>query len=190
VDLSSESLSLARAHARVYGVEDRVTFVQADCEHLTSQLLGREYDLVYSFGVVHHTPRPERAIAEIRKLLARDAELRLMVYSRVSYKLFWIMRTEGVWDFSRIDEIVARNSEAQTGCPVTYTYTFEEISRLLSGFEIMGVQKAHIFTWDVDAYIRGEYLKDRAWANVTGEQLASLEKELGWHTLVRARLAR
>ena len=51
------------------------------------------------------------------------SELRLMVYARVSYKLFWIMKEENIWDMGRIDELIARNSEAQTGCPVTYTYT-------------------------------------------------------------------
>ena len=51
------------------------------------------------------------------------------------------------------------------------------------------MRKAHIFTWDVEAYKRHEYVKDSVWANVSDEQLAELEKELGWHLLTRARLA-
>jgi len=190
VDLSPESISLARAHAHVYGFEDRVTFLQANCEELSSHLGECKYDLVYSFGVIHHTPRPDRAVAQITQLLAPRGELRLMVYSRISYKLFWIMREEGVWDFSRIDELIARNSEAQTGCPVTYTYTFDDIASLLRGYDILDIRKAHIFTWDVNAYIRHEYEKDPAWAQVDETQLELLERELGWHTLVRARLSR
>jgi hypothetical protein len=116
-----------------------------------------------------------------------ESELRLMVYSRVSYKLFWIMKQEGVWDMSRIDELMARHSEAQTGCPVTYTYTDESVRELLAGFDITSVRKAHIFTWDVDAYKRYEYRKAREWASVDDEELAALEGELGWHMLVRAR---
>jgi 2-polyprenyl-3-methyl-5-hydroxy-6-metoxy-1,4-benzoquinol methylase len=190
VDLSPESLALARDHARVYGVADRVTFIQGNSEELTKHIQKGDYDLVYSFGVVHHTPRPERAVAEIRQLLAPHGELRLMVYSRVSYKLFWLMHEEGTWDLSRIDEVIARNSEAQTGCPVTYTYSFEDVARLLAGFEVVDIRKAHIFTWEVDAYIRHEYVKDPAWARVSDAELAALEKELGWHTLVQARLSK
>jgi SAM-dependent methyltransferase len=189
VDLSPESLALAREHARVCGVADRVTFIQANSEELTTRVHEGGYDLVYSFGVVHHTPHPDRAVAEIRKLLAPHGELRLMVYSRVSYKLFWLMHQEGPWDLSRIDEIIARSSEAQTGCPVTYTYSFDDVAALLAGFEVVDVRKAHIFTWNVDAYIRHEYVKDAPWANVSDAELAALEKELGWHTLVRARLS-
>jgi hypothetical protein len=88
-----------------------------------------------------------------------------------------------------LDELIARNSEAQTGCPVTYSYTFNEVKNLLAGFEILEMRKAHIFTWDVTAYKKYEYVKDPAWANVSETQLAELEKELGWHLLTRARLA-
>lgn len=49
----------------------------------------------------------------------------MMVYSKVSYKLFFLMRETGVWDFSKLDHLIARYSEAQSGCPVTYTFTFE-----------------------------------------------------------------
>ena len=121
--------------------------------------------------------------------MSAESELRLMVYSKASYKLFQIMREEGVWELSRLDELIARNSEAQTGCPVAYTYTYDEARELLKGFDILEMRKAHIFTWDVDAYKRYEYKKDAAWAGVTDEQLENLEKELGWHLLIRARLA-
>ena len=80
------------------------------------------------------------------------SELRLMVYARVSYKLFWIMKEENIWDMSRIDDLIARNSEAQTGCPVTYTYGDRTARELLAGFRPLDIRKAHIFTWDIDAY--------------------------------------
>lgn len=187
VDLSDESLALARQRIDMFGL-DNVTFYQANAEELADVVPPDTYDLVYSFGVIHHTPHPERAIGQIRQFMDERSELRLMVYSRVSYKLFWIMRDEGVWDLSRLDELVARNSEAQTGCPVTYTYTPDGVRRLLDGFEVTSIEKAHIFTWDIEHYKKYEYVKDPAWAGVSEGELAELEKELGWHTLVCARL--
>ncbi len=190
VDLSEKSLAVARRRAEVYGLADRVTFVQANVEELPASVPIETYDLVYSFGVIHHTPHPERAVANIKNYMGPDSEFRLMLYSKVSYKLFWIMREEGIWDLGRLDELIARNSEAQTGCPVTYTYTVEGVRRLLSGFEILTLRKAHIFTWDIQSYVQYEYRKDPAWASVGDDLLTELEKELGWHTLVQARLAR
>jgi 2-polyprenyl-3-methyl-5-hydroxy-6-metoxy-1,4-benzoquinol methylase len=187
IDLSPKSLEVARQRAAVFGLEDRIRFYCGNSEELNQVVPVEPYDLVYSFGVIHHTPHPERAIEQIKQYLAQNGELRLMVYSRVSYKLFAIMKEEDVWDMGRIDELIARNSEAQTGCPVTYTYTTPDLQRLLSGFEIIELSKAHIFTWDVEAYKQYEYKKDRAWQDVSEEELAQLEQELGWHTLVRAR---
>src|SRR4029450_3521843 len=70
VELSSESLRIAEQRADVMRVADRIRFVQANAEELTSALDNQPYDLVYSFGVVHHTPHPERALAEMRNLTA------------------------------------------------------------------------------------------------------------------------
>jgi len=186
VELSDASADVARQRLHVYGLSDRVTIQVGNAEELPDILPPQTFDLVYSFGVIHHSPQPDRIVAHVRKFMTPASELRLMVYARISYKLFSIMRQERIWDMSRIDELVARNSEAQTGCPVTYTYTEESVRRLLAGFDVLDVRKAHIFTWDVDAYRRYEYVKASEWANVTEAELAVLERELGWHLLVRA----
>jgi 2-polyprenyl-3-methyl-5-hydroxy-6-metoxy-1,4-benzoquinol methylase len=189
LDLSGESLKLAGARAELFGLREQIQFCQGDAEDLGAIVPKRPFDLVYSFGVIHHTPHPQRVVMQIPNYLHRDSELRIMLYSKISYKLFWVMREENAWDMSRIDELIARASEAQTGCPVTYTYTFDQVRRLLEGFQILDIRKAHIFTWDIDAYKRYEYRKDAAWINVSDERLAELEEELGWHTLVRAKFS-
>ena len=186
IDLSDQSAALARQRLEVYGLGDRATIYVGNAEELPSIVPPQTFDLVYSFGVIHHSPNPRRIVEHTRQYMNSQSELRLMVYSRISYKLFGIMKEEGVWDLSRIDELVARSSEAQTGCPVTYTYTYETARALLEGFRILDIHKAHIFTWDIDAYNRYEYQKAPEWADVNDEELARLERELGWHLLIRA----
>ena len=186
VELSDESAALARTRLDVYGLSDRVTIHVGNAEELPAILPPQTFDLIYSFGVIHHSPHPQRIVEHLRRYMTRESELRLMVYARVSYKLFAIMREEGIWDMARIDELIARKSEAQTGCPVTYTYTDETVRELLAGFAVAEIRKAHIFTWDIDAYTRYEYRKAPEWANVSDAELSRLERELGWHLLVRA----
>ncbi len=188
VELSQTSAELTRRRLEVFGLSDRAIVYVGNAEELPSIVPEQTFDLVYSFGVIHHSPHPRRIVEHARRYMTPQTELRLMVYARVSYKLFWIMKEENVWDLSRIDELIAQNSEAQTGCPVTYTYTDRTVRDLLSNFNVLEMRKAHIFTWDVECYRRFKYKKDPAWANVPPEELADLERELGWHLLVRANL--
>ena len=189
VELSEKSADIARRRVELFGLSDRVDILTGNAEELPAIVPEQTFDLVYSFGVIHHSPHPRRIVEHVMKYMGPGSELRLMVYARISYKLFWIMKEEQIWDMSRIDELIARNSEAQTGCPVTYTYTDDTVRALLEGFTILDAHKAHIFTWDIEPYKRYEYQKAPEWANVSDEELAALERELGWHLLVRARLA-
>jgi ubiquinone/menaquinone biosynthesis C-methylase UbiE len=188
IDLSDQSAALARQRLEVYGLGDRVTIHVGNAEELPGIVPPQTFDLVYSFGVIHHSPNPRRIVEHLRQYMVAESELRLMVYARVSYKLFWIMKEEGMWDMGRVDELIARNSEAQTGCPVTYTYSADSIKELLAGFDIREARKAHIFTWDLEAYKRYEYRKAPEWAQVSDAELAAFERELGWHLLVTATL--
>jgi len=189
VDLSDESLQLCKKRFEVFGLT--ANFFSGNAEELASFLpAGSQFDLIWSFGVIHHTPHPEKCVEQFKKLLAPGGELKIMVYSKVSYKLFFLMRETGVWDFGKMDKLIATYSEAQTGCPVTYTYTFEECHDLLKGFEINALSKDHIFCWDIDEYKKYKYVKEACWKNLPEEQFCKLEKELGWHTLITAKHAK
>ena len=66
VDLTEKSLELARQRAKVFGLEDRIRFYQANAEELSASVPVEAYDLVYSFGVIHHTPHPGNVLDEFR----------------------------------------------------------------------------------------------------------------------------
>jgi 2-polyprenyl-3-methyl-5-hydroxy-6-metoxy-1,4-benzoquinol methylase len=139
VDLSSRSLELARQRAEVFGLQDRITFIEADAERLADFVEPSPYDLVYSFGVIHHTPHPGRALEQIRRhFVGPNSAFKMMVYYRWAWKVLAILVREAHGAFWKLDEAVARNSEAQTGCPVTYTYTRRSVRELLehSGFTV------------------------------------------------------
>jgi SAM-dependent methyltransferase len=188
VDLSSRSVEVCRQRLAAKG--QTATLVCGNAERLRELLrehgVEGDFDLVYSFGVIHHADRPEQIVSEARSLLRADGELRMMLYSKWSFKLFDFMGPRETWDFARADEIIQKYAEAQVDCPRALTYTFDEIRELLTGFDIQEMRKAHIFTYDVDEYIQGRMVVRPAFSNMTSAQLASMESELGWHTLVRA----
>src|SRR5436305_5726562 len=78
VDLTENSLEVARQRAKVFGLEDRITFIQANAERLSDSVPLQKYDLVYSFGVIHHTPHPENVLDEVRKYVTPESTLKIM----------------------------------------------------------------------------------------------------------------
>jgi SAM-dependent methyltransferase len=190
VDLSSRSLDLARQRAGVFGLQDQIRFVEADAEHLADFVEPAEYDLVYSFGVLHHTPRPDRALEQIRRhYMGPDTTFKMMVYYRWAWKVFAILLREAHGAFWRLDEAVARNSEAQTGCPVTYTYTRASVRLLLmqTGFRVDDVFVDHIFPYRVRDYVQYRYVKTFPFRVLPAPAMRALEHRVGWHLCVTAR---
>jgi len=178
VDVSTESLSLARKRAEVFGLQDRIRFFHADAERLSEAIAPEPYDLVYSFGVIHHTPHPARAASEIRKFMGHDSEFRLMVYAKNSWKHLMI---EAGFD----------QPEAQSGCPIAFTYTHDEVRQeLMKGYEVLSIEQDHIFPFVIEKYVKYEYEIVPWFAAMPREMFRALEKNLGWHTLIVATLAR
>jgi SAM-dependent methyltransferase len=176
VDLSDESLKLARQRAKVFGLENSIRFYQANAEELTATVPVEPYDLVYSFGVIHHTPNPSRAIAQVKQYMSSASELRIMLYAKNSWKN--IMIDAG------LDQ-----PEAQSGCPIAFTFTEQDVRDLLGGFYILEMGQDHIFPYVIEKYIKYEYEIVPWFAAMPKQMFVALEKDLGWHLLIRARLA-
>ena len=183
IEFSDKSLDVCKKRFEVFGLE--ATFINGDVEKLEEVLsVDNKFDLIYSFGVIHHTPNPDKAFEQISKYMDKNTELRVMLYSKISYKMFWVMMETGVRDLNNAD-LIRKNAEAQFGCPVAYVYTFEEIKNMVKkyGINVEKIWKDHIFTWDVVEYKNNEYVKDEYWKNVDEKLLREYERELGWHTL-------
>jgi len=189
IDLTDEGIKLAKQRFKVFGLDGDLQ--QCNAEELTSCFpKGTKFDLIYSFGVIHHSPHPETIVAEMKKLLKVGGTLKLMVYSRISFKLFWVMKETGIWDFSKSDALIGKYSEAKVGSPVTYVYTFDELRDLIGpDFKVQEMYKDHIFKYDVEEYKKGNYVVDKMWDDVPEPLFRAFEKELGWHTMVTAKYA-
>ena len=188
VDLSGESLRIAQQRATVMGVEDRIEFVQANAEELTSAVSAAQYDLIYSFGVIHHTPRPERALAEMRTLAAPGGTLKVMVYHHHSWKVLWILLAEGRGRFWDADELIAKYSEAETGCPVTYSYSRRQGREFVegNGFRVEDVSVDHVFPYRVRDYVQYRYVKEPYFRWMPERLYRAFERQFGWHLLITA----
>jgi 2-polyprenyl-3-methyl-5-hydroxy-6-metoxy-1,4-benzoquinol methylase len=189
VDLTEKSLEVARQRARVFGLEDRIRFIQANAERLSDSVPVEPYDLVYSFGVIHHTPHPERVLEEIRKYVKPESTVKIMVYNRWSWKVLWVLFVYGKGRFWKLGRLIAEYSEAQTGCPVTYSYSRTGGRSLMAahGFRVTEVMVDHIFPYSIPEYVQYRYRVSWYFRWMPRALFRALERAFGWHLCLTAK---
>jgi 2-polyprenyl-3-methyl-5-hydroxy-6-metoxy-1,4-benzoquinol methylase len=187
VELSQKSLEVARQRAEVYGLEGCIRFYLGDAEELTTFVPTEPYDLIYSFGVIHHTPHPERVVEQMHHYVRPGSTIKIMVYHRRSWKALWILLTYGKGRFWQLDQLITSHSEAQIGCPVTYTYSPQEAQRLLNGLEIVDLWIDHIFPYRIPDYVQYRYVKVWYFRWMPKPLFRWLERHFGWHLCVTAK---
>lgn len=72
LDLSEVSLELTRTRFQVFGLKSQL--IRINAEFLSVAVEPSYFDLVYSFGVIHDRPYPERVIEEIHKVIQPEAQ--------------------------------------------------------------------------------------------------------------------
>jgi SAM-dependent methyltransferase len=87
VDLTAAAIETTRARLALYGLQSQLQRV--DAERLPFD--DASFDLVYSWGVIHHSERPERIVAEIARVLKPGGSFIGMLYGRrsVTAWLLW-----------------------------------------------------------------------------------------------------
>ncbi len=134
VDLTEHGVELARQRLTLEGLEAEVR--RADAESLP--FTDGSFDFVYSWGVIHHTPDPARAAAEIVRVTRPGGEVCVMVYHRHSlvglqcWILNALLRGKPWRSFS---DVIAHHMES----PGTRAFSIEEAGRLFPGLERLSV---------------------------------------------------
>jgi 2-polyprenyl-3-methyl-5-hydroxy-6-metoxy-1,4-benzoquinol methylase len=186
IDLSEKSLKVAKQRAEINGLD--IKFYQGNAEELDKIVPIEAYDLIYSFGAIHHTVSPVEILKQIKKYLAPEGVIKIMVYHRFSWKVLRILVLYGKCQFWKLTKLVATHSEAETGCPVTHTYSRKSIKELLAvpGFKIRYAEIDHIFPYDVSEYKQYRYKKVWYFRWIPKWLFRKLERIFGWHLMITA----
>ncbi len=168
IELSNESLNITKERFKLYNLEGQ--FFNINAEDM-SIFKDNYFDLVYSFGVIHHTENPEKVIDEIHRILKPEGEAKIMLYSKDSWKNMMINLN--------LDQY-----EAQSGCPIAYTYTKDDIYNLFDNFKDININQYHIFPYKIEEYKNNEYIKVDYFKNMPDEIFEELKNKMGWHLCI------
>lgn len=153
----SDLIEYAKAGAEVYGIDITKKAIalakkRFECEsgfkhqHLLETYNGHNipfanqtFDLVYSCGVLHHTPYMDHLFSEIYSVLKSCGVFKCMLYHRDSL-LYNYSILCNAYQYSNIktahkhEENLSKHSEFRKGCPYTRVFSKPDIKNRLSYF--------------------------------------------------------
>ena len=129
VDLTERAVALTAQRLALYGFQSSLRRI--DAEILPFQ--DDYFDVVYSWGVIHHSSHPAAIVNEIRRVLKPGGKFLGMLYNRhslVAYKLWVRHALLAGRPWRGLAEVVWHHMESQG----TKAYTLAELHALFSGF--------------------------------------------------------
>ena len=180
VDLTPRSIEITQHRFKLYGADG--AFMISDGEHLPFR--SASFDVVYSNGVLHHTPDTAGAIREVHRVLRPGGVAKVMLYHRNSLNYwFEIVLRRGVLggQFLRgrsaediMSHVIEYSDHGAT--PLVKVYSRKESRALFNCFRDVKV--------DVEQLTRAElrFLSPL----VSESMLDKLRKRIGWNVIITA----
>ena len=181
VDLTEEHHRLAKRNFEVHGLP--VDLRLGDAAKLDFR--DAYFDVVYSFGVLHHTPDTVRCIGEAYRVLKPGGLFILGMYRRYSaYHLVAKLLVDGIlrrklWRIG-YDGVMATIEQGADGVeikPLVKTYSAGQLRCMLADFSTVSFSVAHFKKAHLSAFGR----------LLPGFLERPLERYLGWYIIASAR---
>jgi len=161
IDLTEAGINLARQRFELYGIPAELKV--DDAENLSFP--NNSFDVVYSFGVLHHTPDTQKSIDEVYRVLKPGGLAVIMLYNRASVNYLIHKLINQPFDGNRKDR-----------CPIERTYTKTQILEMFSTFKTVQITVEYLLTTGYGI----------VWDLVPKIIHRALGHQWGWHLVIKA----
>lgn len=145
VDLTHWAVETTRARLDAFGLQGEV--LEGDGESLPFP--DASFDLVFSWGVIHHTSDTERALGELVRVCRPDGALVLMLYNRRSLFFLAYRVLERFLPLARRLGLHLEGARAgEREGLIARHYTRREVTQMLAGHGLEGI---HVEPYGQDA---------------------------------------
>jgi ubiquinone/menaquinone biosynthesis C-methylase UbiE len=187
IDLNFPSCQLTKGRFLDAGCVDG-RFLNGDAENLPFP--DGTFDVIYSFGVLHHSPNTERAIEELHRCLRAGGLAIVMLYHKWS-AMVWgeILLGHGVrrgalWKTKSIAELISRYTEwdsqtADNVNPLTRVYSRSQVRRMFDRFADVQIATHYLRAGHFGPLVR--FLPA-----IPGVVKRRLHYAFGWNLIVKA----
>jgi len=149
IDISEEAIENVRHRLTLAGLQAADIQV-ADAENIPYQ--DNVFDLVYSWGVIHHSPDTIKCLQEIIRVCKPGGKIKIMIYNRSALFAFYRYLLAALLQgkpFRKIKSVLYHHQES----PGTKAYTFREVRKILAPLPVKIIEhKATVTKHDLLYY--------------------------------------
>ena len=144
VDLGQDQIEMTKTNFELHQLQYEYLNV-GNAESLI--FASGTFDLVYSFGVLHHTPNTQKAIDEVYRVLANDGTAIVMLYARGWKHYIKRCLIQGIFKGRLFvhrfnwQKVYDEASEVHGFSPKTGVYTKKQVRALFSQFADVSIEK-------------------------------------------------
>ena len=161
IDLTEEGIRLARRRFELHHLP--AVLKVDDAENLSFN--DNTFDVIYSFGVLHHTPDTQEAIDEVLRVLKTGGLAVIMLYQRHSFNYLVHRMLNAPFDGNRKDR-----------CPIERTYSKSEIYRMFRNYTDVKLEIEYFMTTGYGIF----------WHFIPELLHRYLGHLWGWHIIIKA----
>lgn len=172
IELSDKSYEITKKRIDLFKFSKNSTLINDEAENLGKYFSSKNnFELIYSFGVLHHSSSLQKCLNVIYNLMNRNTICKIMLYAKNSYK--YLLMKENLIRY-----------EAQKGVPVIDFYTHDDIKLIFKKFKIVDIKQDFIFPYEIKPYKKNRYVKIKHFKYMTPKIFKIFEKNLGEHLLI------
>jgi ubiquinone/menaquinone biosynthesis C-methylase UbiE len=135
IDLTERAVAHVRRRLALFGLTS--SLASGDAERLPFP--DATFDIVYSWGVIHHSPDTQKAVGEIHRVLRESGNAKVMIYHRwslVGYMLWIRYALLRLRPWTTLTDIYARYLES----PGTKAYSVREAKRMFAAYRAVEIR--------------------------------------------------
>lgn len=183
IDLTEKAIQNTKSHFAHRDMQG--TFLTMNSEKLA--FADNTFDVVYSFGVLHHTVNTQKAIDEVYRVLKPGGKAIIMLYHKGFRYFFKIHLYYGIFkgEYLKygIKDLVNQRTEEFFHSPITRVYSKKAAKALFNRFSV--IESANSYRIDDNIWLFGKFFQISDYFPKKIHRY--IEQRIGWNILIKSR---